>query len=66
MEWPAQSPDFNPIENWKRCPQNDLELFEILKSDWNSLDINILENLVDSMAKRCKLVIESNGMPIKN
>ena len=74
MEWPSQSPDLNPIENlWAilnakasdRRPQNDEELFEALEFEWNRLDVSILENLVDSMNRRCQMVIDSHGYPTK-
>lgn len=73
MEWPAQSPDLNPIENlWAilngkakdRRPKSDQELFGILENEWNKLDKTILTNLVDSMPNRCRLVIKHRGMPI--
>jgi hypothetical protein len=73
MPWPAQSPDLNPIENlWAilnrdaatRKPQTDAELFTALETSWNMLDQSILEKLVDSMPRRCKMVIASRGLPI--
>lgn len=74
LEWPSQSPDLNPIENlWaymdrqmkNRHPQNEDELFVIVKECWESLSIEILKAHVDSMPRRCQAVIESNGMPTK-
>jgi hypothetical protein len=73
MWWPAQSPDLNPIENlWAilnkeaadRKPQNDDDLFAALETAWYNIDRSILEKLVDSMPRRCALVIKSNGLPI--
>jgi transposase len=72
--WPAQSPDLNPIENlWSildsrlkdRTPSNERELFQILRDEWNTLPIDQLTKLVDSMPNRCAKVIENRGYPIK-
>jgi len=74
LEWPSQSPDLNPIENlWsyvdrqlqERNPKNEDELFNIIKQCWESLNVEILTALVESMPRRCLAVIESNGMPTK-
>ena len=37
----------------------------ILKEAWESMPPDILENLVESMPRRCQMVIDSKGYPIK-
>lgn len=74
FNWPSQSPDLNPIENlWaildstcrNRDCKNAAELFETLQNAWNSLPVDILRRLVDSMPRRCADVIKSKGWPTK-
>ena len=74
MPWPAQSPDLNPIENlWaivdqKECDRectNVADLFDAIKRAWEQIPNQTLVNLVKSMPNRCKLVIKSQGYPIK-
>ena len=74
LDWPAQSPDLNPIENlWsildkvmkERKPNTKDELFKILKKGWEALKEGLLQRLVESMPKRCKEVINMRGYPIK-
>lgn len=73
MTWPPQSPDLNPIENlWAilnqkakdRHPRSDNELFDILNTEWETMDQDILKNLVASMPQRCRKVIANHGYPI--
>ena len=74
LDWPAQSPDLNPIENlWaildrriqNRRPKNGEELTAILTEASNSLPVDLLRNLALSMPNRLRAVIESNGYPTK-
>lgn len=76
LPWPAQSPDLNPIEHlWdhlgrkvqehKPHPKNRAELITVLEEEWMKIEENVLENLVNSMPRRIKAVIENKGNPTK-
>lgn len=76
MQWPAQSPDLNPIEMvWKQVkdklgryqeqPRGILELWERTQAEWKKIDTNYCQALIRSMPNRCKLVIKSRGGPIR-
>ena len=73
MDWPAHSPDINPMENiWallkkqvaKRNPEiiEDLENAIHLKCQGFSSDV--VSNTVSSIYNRIDLLIESNGRVI--
>lgn len=75
MEWPACSPDMNPIENvWgiivRRIYRNGKqyhsmqELKDAILAEWQNLDVPLLKNLVDSMPNRVFSVIAKSGNPI--
>jgi transposase len=70
LDWPAQSPDLNPIENlWNQLDRNlkdrvcntEDQLFDILKAGWEALPQDYLQKLVDSMPSRCRAVIKARG-----
>jgi transposase len=74
IDFPAYSPDLNPIENlWgdlKRRielhrPSNITELKEILEQEWNSTDPNNLAILSSSMIDRCQEVVSCGGFKTK-
>lgn len=70
MEWPAQSPDLNPIELlWdeldrnvrKMRPVNHNHLWECLQACWQSIGEETLKKLINRMPRVCKAVIYANG-----
>ena len=74
LVWPSQSPDLNPIENlWsylnsvtrKRDVYNDKDLFKALSKGWKELPTWYLTNLIDSMPRRLRAVIDNGGYPTK-
>jgi transposase len=74
LDWPSNSPDVNPIENiWsivkrkveKRKPKNIDELELFLVEEFKNTDINVVNNCVMSMKKRCLSLISSKGERIK-
>ena len=76
MDWPAKSPDLNPIENvWgilTRMVFHDGavydtkdQLWRAIKSCWENLSMETIQSLVDSMNSRMIKVIEKNGAMTK-
>ncbi len=41
--------------------KDQAELKKFMKEEWEKIPNSTLSNLVDSMKKRCELVIEKNG-----
>jgi len=73
LPWPPKSPDLNLIEsvwselksNLKRTYENRQDLEEDIYHSWNSLSIEYIKNLYDSMCDRISAVIESEGEPTR-
>ena len=72
MEWPARSPDCNPVENlwdiikWKASKKlkDDTSLQEfqrILQRAWANIEQRQVQTLVNSMRRRWRLVIAGGG-----
>uniref|UniRef100_A0A3P8SGA8 Tc1-like transposase DDE domain-containing protein n=1 Tax=Amphiprion percula TaxID=161767 RepID=A0A3P8SGA8_AMPPE len=74
LDWPAQSPDLNPIEHlWDELerrlrarpsgPTSVCDLTNALLEEWSKIPINTLLNLVDSLPRRVEAVIAAKGGP---
>ncbi|GFU32747.1 transposable element Tcb2 transposase [Trichonephila clavipes] len=72
MDWPAHSPDLNPIEHvWDALgrrfaarlhhPENTQQLKQMLVEEWALLPQEMLHQLVLSMRRRCKATIAVRG-----
>ncbi len=70
MEWPALSPDLNPMENlWDQlschvegrnpAPQNLSDLRAALQEEWDAMPQQIISRLVNSMRRCCQAVIDA-------
>ena len=72
MEWPARSPDLNPIEHaWDMLqtavpsrpvqPAPVQELRQALLEEWDQIPQYKIRRLISSMRRRCQAVIEAWG-----
>ncbi len=70
LAWPGNSPDMNPIEHvWDYIAdkikaihfKNKDELWDRIKIEWNSIPIDYLTKLYDSMKRRVEAVIKCKG-----
>lgn len=76
MDWPAQSPDLNPIENlWRiikirvsarRHQIHTIEAMEqAIREEWGLLKAKDYKRCIESMPKRIRLIIQAKGGAIK-
>ncbi|CAB4482678.1 unnamed protein product [Rhizophagus irregularis] len=72
LDWVAQSPDLNPIENlWnhldsqvrkrKPVPRSKQELIEVIQDEWRKITIETCQRLILSMPNGVKAVIKAKG-----
>lgn len=74
MQWPAQSPDLNPIEHlWDEVerrlrgssplPKTLPELWTAVRDIWREIPVGVVRTLVESMPRRVAAVIAARGGP---
>jgi transposase len=75
-DWPAQSPDLNPIEHlWdyldrqvrkrEHLPTSRAEMVAALQEEWSRIPLDVVRNLISSMPNRTKAVIDAKGGPTR-
>ena len=74
LNWPAQSPDMNIIEQvWtymekekvKRAPVNLQQLWEVLQDIWRNISVEFIQRLYDSVPRRVNEVCKAKGFHTK-
>jgi hypothetical protein len=72
LKWPAQSPDLNPIEHlWSHIkkklaaynepPKGIEELWERVEAEWDKIEPEVCQNLIESMPRRVEAVYKAKG-----
>ena len=70
LDWPANSPHLNPIENlWgivkkklhKHQPNTSEQLKDAIKTCWNEVTLHECQQLIHSMPRRIEAVIKARG-----
>ena len=73
LDWPAQSPDLNPIEHlWVHIkrklneyptpPKGVWEIWDRAAEVWNNIEPEVCQNLIESMPRRVEAVIKAKGV----
>lgn len=73
LPWPAKSPDLNPMESvWaelkgqlKTTYQSREKLIEDIINVWESIQVEYIQSLYQSMRRRIQAVIDAEGGPTK-
>jgi hypothetical protein len=72
LEWPAQSPDLNPIEhlwetlkrrlsNYEVEPAGIHELWDRVQTEWEKIPVQVCIDLIESMPRRVAAVLKAKG-----
>ncbi len=72
MEWPATSPNLNPIENlWAivkhhlnrhpHCPLTEAEMEKVVQEEWDAITDEEVKDVIDSMPTRVQAVLAARG-----
>ncbi len=77
LQWPAYSPDLNPIEHvwnkmkdwiqerWEDSLHSHDELRAAISAAWEAIEESYLEELLSTMHDRCQAVIDADGKHTK-
>jgi DDE superfamily endonuclease len=73
LDWPAQSPDLNPIENlwailkhhlnqYETPPSGMLELWDHVQEKWDGITADECKRLIDTMPECIEAVLKAKGL----